>query len=229
MSAPVLTIDGPGATGKGTVSQRVADRLGWHYLDSGALYRALAVAAQQAGVALEDPAPLAELAAGLEVEFVPRQDDVAQIRLAGQDISARARTEDTGARASQLAAWPAVRAALLKLQRDLQRFPGLVAEGRDMGTVVFPGAEVKIFLTAQPAIRAQRRHKQLMQKGFDVSLPRLVEELRERDRRDAQRAASPLKPAHDASLLDTSTMTIEQVVDSILSRLQQRLGAAGTN
>ena len=229
MSAPVLTIDGPGATGKGTVSQRVASALGWHYLDSGALYRALAVAAQQAGVAVDDPAALAELAGGLEGEFVPQPDDVAQVRLAGQDISARARAEDTGARASQLAAWPAVRAALLARQRDLQRSPGLVAEGRDMGTVVFPGAEVKIFLTAEPAVRAQRRHKQLMQKGFDVSLPRLVEELRERDRRDSQRAASPLKPAHDACLLDTSTMTIEQVVEFILSRLHARLGAMGTN
>jgi cytidylate kinase len=220
----VLAIDGPSGAGKGTVSQRVADALGWHYLDSGAIYRVLGLAAGRAGVALDDAQGLCRLAERLEVEFLPMPGDLARVLLDGEDVSSEVRTEQAGNSASKLAVQAAVREALLDLQRRLRRPPGLVADGRDMGTVVFPDATLKVFLTASPEVRAQRRYKQLKEKGLNVSLPRLILEIRERDQRDASRTASPLKPADDACHLDTSDMSIEGAVSEVLRRLRERLG-----
>jgi cytidylate kinase len=227
MPPPVLAVDGPSGAGKGTVSQRVADALGWHYLDSGAIYRVLGLAAARAGVALDDVQGLCRLAEGLEVEFLPQPADLARVLLEGEDVSAEVRTEQAGNMASKLAVLAPVREALLGLQRRLCRLPGLVADGRDMGTVVFPDAVLKVFLTASPEVRAQRRHKQLKEKGLNVSLPRLILEIRERDQRDASREASPLKPADDACHLDTSNMSIEDVASEVLNRLRDRLGGGG--
>jgi cytidylate kinase len=221
---PVLTIDGPAGSGKGTVGQIVAARLGWHYLDSGALYRVLAVAMQQVGCRPNDGARLTGLVESLDIRFETRADgEAARVRLAGVDVTAAVRSEACGRLASEIAAQPAVRAALLLKQRAFCRPPGLVADGRDMGTTVFPDAVLKIFLTASPDIRAERRYKQLKQKGFDDNLEKLTGEIRERDRRDAERAASPLTPAVDAETLDTSRMTIDEVVETILARLRSRL------
>ena len=221
MSVPVVTIDGPGGSGKGTISQLLAARLGWHYLDSGALYRVLGLAAQKAGVPLTDAPSLADLAHRLRLVFEPQADgSPAHVYLNKQDVSAGLRTEECGRWASEVAVLPPVRAALLQKQHDFRRPPGLVADGRDMGTTVFPGAALKIFLTASPEVRAGRRYKQLKDKGLNVSLPLLLGEIRERDARDAGRTASPLKPAADAEILDTSTMSITEVVNHILARLQ---------
>jgi cytidylate kinase len=221
---PVVTIDGPSGAGKGTVSQLLAERLGWNYLDSGAIYRVLALAAQRAGIGSEDTSGLVELAARLDLAFHPRPGELPGVSLDGDDVSEAIRTEEAGNRASRLAVIPEVRSALLDLQRRLRRAPGLVADGRDMGTVVFADAILKIFLTASPEIRAQRRYKQLKEKGLDVNLPRLVLEIEERDRRDAQRSASPLEPAVDAIRMDSSDMTVEEEVDQIRHWLQSRLG-----
>jgi len=221
---PVLALDGPAGSGKGTVGQIVAARLGWHYLDSGALYRVLAVAMQQAGYRPTDSARLTGLAESLHIKFETRVDgEAAHVRLAGVDVTQAVRSEACGRLASEIAAQPAVRAALLRKQQAFYRPPGLVADGRDMGTTVFPDAVLKIFLTASPEIRAERRYKQLKQKGFDDNLEKLTGEIRERDRRDAERAASPLTPAADAETLDTSRMTISEVVETILARLRSRL------
>lgn len=218
---PVLTIDGPSGAGKGTVSQRLSEKLKWHYLDSGALYRVLAVAADRAGLGATHEPQLGQLAANMQVEFRPNLEDLVRVELDGEDVSGLIRTEVCGNKASELAALPQVRAGLLDLQHRMRQSPGLVADGRDMGTVVFPDAVTKIFLTASPEIRAQRRHKQLMEKGLDVTLPRLISEIRERDLRDAGRAVSPLRPAEDAFQLDSSCLDIDAVVDQIMQRLRE--------
>ncbi|WP_129139555.1 (d)CMP kinase [Modicisalibacter coralii] len=218
---PVLTIDGPGGAGKGTVSRRVAERLGWHLLDSGALYRLTAQAAAKYGVALDDVAGLARLAETLDVAFIAEQGR-ANVLLEGEDVAQTIRTEAVGERASQVAAIPEVRSALLARQRDFRQPPGLVADGRDMGTVVFPDAALKIFLTASAEERARRRLLQLQEAGVDASLPSLLKEIQARDARDTQRAVAPLKPADDAVELDTTELTIPDVVDHILRLLEDR-------
>ena len=217
---PVLAVDGPSGSGKGTISRQVAGVLGWHLLDSGALYRLVALAAADAGAALDDREALPRLAAQMAVEFGtdPQQE---QILLAGRDVTAAVRHEAISAAASQVAALPEVRSALLKRQRAFAIPPGLVADGRDMGTVVFPGAVLKVFLTASPQERARRRYKQLKEKGIDVSLPALSEDIAARDRRDAERKVAPLRPADDARLLDSTALTPEQVTDQILAWLAQ--------
>ena len=213
---PVLTIDGPSGSGKGTISAEVARRLGWHMLDSGALYRLTALAALRHQVSLDDVEGLAEIARTLEVEFLAQAQGPARIMLEGQPVSDELRTESCGNAASKVAAIPAVREALLQRQRDFQQAPGLVADGRDMGTVVFPQAAVKVFLTASAEERAQRRFKQLKEKGMDVNLPALLQEIAERDQRDSNRSVAPLKPAEDALVLDTTGMGIDEVVESVL-------------
>jgi CMP/dCMP kinase len=229
-SVPVIAVDGPSGSGKGTIGQLLAARLQWHFLDSGALYRLVGLAARRAGTDFGDADALAGLARDLDIAFIPRPvlspvegpPDAPAVMLAGQDVSDILRTEEAGADASKVAAVPAVRVALLHKQHVLRRPPGLVADGRDMGTTVFPDALVKVYLTASNQIRAERRYKQLKQKGFDVNLPRLLDEIRERDARDAARETSPLKPAADAHILDTSDLSISEVVDRILGLLQQR-------
>ncbi len=222
-TVPVLALDGPSGSGKGTVGQLLAQRLGWHFLDSGALYRALAVAADASSVDLGDRPRLAQLAVDMDIRFVPRGGgDVVDVLLNGQEIGDRLRTEESGRRASILAAIPEVRRALLQKQHSFRQMPGLVADGRDMGSTVFPDAILKVFLTASAEVRAERRYKQLKDKGFDVNLRRLLDEIRERDARDAGREASPLKPAVDACILDTSQLDISGVVERIYGLLQQR-------
>jgi cytidylate kinase len=223
-AVPVLTLDGPSGSGKGTVGQRLAERLGWHFLDSGALYRALAVAARRRGLDPEVGEALADLAAKLEIRFEPQAEgEPVRVYLDGEEAGGHLRTEEAGRLASQIAARPEVRAALLERQRAFRRPPGLVADGRDMGTTVFPDAILKVYLTASPEVRAERRYKQLKAKGFDANLPRLLEEIRRRDEQDAARTASPLKPAEDAVILDTSFLGIAQVVDHIYGLLRERL------
>ena len=220
---PVLAIDGPSGSGKGTIGLILARRLGWHFLDSGALYRALGVAANRAEVDLGDKAALARLAMDMDIRFVPRTGrDLVDVLLNGQEVGDILRTEESGRRASILAAIPGVRQALLQKQRSFRQLPGLVADGRDMGSTVFPDAILKIFLTATPEVRAARRYKQLKEKGFDVNLRRLLDEIRERDARDTGREASPLKPASDACLLDTSQLDISGVVERVQGLLQER-------
>lgn len=213
---PVITIDGASGTGKGTISQLLATRLGWKFLDSGALYRVLALAAQKHSIALDNEKDLEVLAEHLDVQFIAQHSEAPQIILEGEDVTDIIRTEKIGNMASIVAALPAVRAALLSRQRAFRDAPGLVADGRDMGTVVFPDAELKIFLTASPEERAMRRFKQLKERGIDVTLSDLIEELRERDKRDKERAVAPLKPAEDAICIDTDRLTIEQVVEKIM-------------
>ena len=220
---PVITIDGPSGSGKGTVAGRLARELGWKLLDSGALYRLLALAARNHAVKLDDEKLLQQLAAHLDVQFVgATEGSQARIILEGTDATVDIRNEDVAADASAVAALPAVREALLQRQRDFQGFPGLVADGRDMGTVVFPGAPLKIFLTASAEERARRRYLQLKAKGDDVSLPRLLDEIRERDERDTQRAIAPLKPAADAIQLDSTELSVEQVLERIKSEIALR-------
>ena len=210
---PVITIDGPSGSGKGTVTQRVADHLGWHVLDSGALYRLLGLAASKANVDFSNENKISSLADNLNVEF---DGDV--ILLDGQDVSNQIRTETAGNNASKVAAMPAVRAALLDWQRRYATPPGLVADGRDMGTTVFPDAKVKIFLTASAGERAKRRHKQLKEKGLPANLAALTAEIEERDARDRNRAASPLVPAPDAITIDSTGTDIDRVVEIVLQR-----------
>nr|WP_311464750.1 bifunctional 3-phosphoshikimate 1-carboxyvinyltransferase/cytidylate kinase [uncultured Ottowia sp.] len=216
-AVPVICIDGPTASGKGTLAAALAARLGWHYLDSGALYRATALAARQAGVALDDEAALARLAAALPLRF-----EAGRVLLDGRDVSEALRSEQTGMDASALAPLPAVRAALLNLQRGMARLPGLVADGRDMGTVVFADAPLKVFLTASAETRAERRYKQLAAKGISANIARLRDDLQARDARDASRAAAPLKAAQDALALDNSCLSIEQSVQQVLDWWQDR-------
>jgi len=221
--APVLAIDGPSGSGKGTVSQRLAAELGWTFLDSGAVYRALALLAREQGISPAEVDRLVEIAGKMEISFVPEENGVCSALVNGTEVSEALRTEEVAGLASQIAAEPKIRLALLEKQRQFQQPPGLVADGRDMGTTVFPAAMLKIYLTASAEVRAERRYKQLKEKGFDVNLPRLLGEIRERDERDAGRKASPLKPADDAVIVDTSGMTIDEVVDHIRTLLQQRL------
>ena len=209
---PVLTIDGPSASGKGTVAERVARALGFHFLDSGALYRLTALSAVRHGVALDDEDRVAGLAATLPATF---RDGA--IWLADENVTEVIRAEAVGEGASKVAALPAVRAALLERQRAYRQPPGLVADGRDMGTIIFPDAAAKVFLTASAEARAERRYKQLIEKGISASLPALVADMQARDARDSARAVAPLKPAPDALLLDTTEMDIESAVQAVLA------------
>ena len=213
---PVVAIDGPSGSGKGTIARRVAKSLGWHLLDSGALYRLVAVAAKRRGVALDDIEGLAGIAAGLDVRFDSDANGEERIWLDGEPVTAEVRTEETGKRASAVAALAPVREALLGLQRGFRRPPGLVADGRDMGTQVFRDATLKVFLTAGAEERARRRHKQLKDKGIDVSLAALSRDIGDRDRRDSERSVAPLRPAGDARLLDSSGRSIEAVTQTVL-------------
>lgn len=223
---PVLAIDGPSGSGKGTVAGLLAKRLGWNLLDSGALYRLLAFAAGNHGIDLTNEEALKVLAAHLDVQFTHAKGGQGQhIILEGEDVTDVIRTEQVGAGASQVAALPAVRDALLQRQRAFLEAPGLVADGRDMGTVVFPGASLKIFLTASAEERARRRYLQLKNKGIDSDQAQLAEEISARDERDSQRAVAPLKPAEGAILVDSTSMSIDEVVDSILAEVS-RLGLA---
>jgi CMP/dCMP kinase len=213
---PVITIDGPSGTGKGTIASLVAERLGWQVLDSGAIYRALGLAAQRQGVALDDVPSLTALAEALPLSFA-----LGRVLLAGEDVSDRIRTEEAGSAASQVAAHPPVRAALLDWQRRLARPPGLVADGRDMGTVVFTQAPLKVFLDASPETRAERRYKQLKEKGLDANLAKLTADIRERDARDRSRSVAPLRAAEDAILVDSTRMSIAEVFDRVLEEVRR--------
>ena len=219
MTPPVIAIDGPSASGKGTIAKRVAAALGYHYLESGALYRLVALSALRQG--LEDEPAIARLAESMDVVF-----DGDEIFLEDQEVSSHIRHEQVGNRASDVARMPGVRQALLQRQRAFRQPPGLVADGRDMATVVFPDAALKIFLTASPEIRAQRRYKQLIEKGIAANLGALSRDLAERDARDANRAVAPLVPAPDSQVLDSSALSVEAVVDRILKSWQQMVGAA---
>lgn len=222
---PVITIDGPSGSGKGTIARRVADALGLHLLDSGALYRLVALAGAQQGVAPQDAEGHAVVARGLEVAFGMNEAGEERILLGGTDVTRAIRTEAAGAEASRVAAMPPVRTALLDRQHAFARPPGLVADGRDMGTVVFPAAPLKIYLTASAEERARRRHKQLKDKGLTVNIAGLSQEIRERDLRDSSRPVAPLRPAADAVILDSTGLTIERVVDEVLALARSRLPA----
>jgi CMP/dCMP kinase len=210
-SVPVIAIDGPSASGKGTVALLVAKKLGFHYLDSGSLYRLVALAAMWSEVDLDDEKGLSEIARNLDVAFIDEE-----IRLGNEDVSDDIRAEACSNAASRLAAYPSVRSALLDCQREFRKTPGLVADGRDMGSTVFPEAILKVFLTASPEVRAERRHKQLMGKGIDANIATLLQDIRDRDARDANRSVAPLQLTAGASLLDTTSLDIQQAVDSVL-------------
>jgi cytidylate kinase len=222
-SVPVITIDGPSGSGKGTVSRAVARALGWGLLDSGALYRLVALAGRRAGIALDEGARLASLAEGLDLHFGSDPQGEEAVWMGGEDVTRAIRTEQAGNDASKVAALPRVREALLERQRRFVMAPGLVADGRDMGTVVFPSAEVKIFLTASPEERARRRHNQLKEKGVAATLAALSLEIAERDRRDTTRAVSPLVASADAVLLDTTGMPVDVVIERVLGIARGRL------
>ncbi len=213
---PVLTIDGPSGAGKGTVAQQLADSLGWHILDSGALYRLTGYAVEKAGIGFDNEQKVAEIARNLDVVF-----DAGRITLSGEDVSSAIRTETAGNNASKVAAMPSVREALFEWQRSYAKAPGLVADGRDMGTAIFPEAKVKIFLTASAEERAERRYKQLKEKGFPANLPDLAVEIRERDERDRNRSSSPLVAADDAVEIDSTDLDAAQVVKMVLARTRE--------
>jgi CMP/dCMP kinase len=217
MQAPVVAIDGPSGSGKGTVSRIVARRTGWHLLDSGALYRLVGLAGTVAGLQTDDVEGHARLAGVMNVRFGADSQDRERIELDGKDVTGAIRSEAAGAGASRVAAWPAVRDALLDRQRSFAQAPGLIADGRDMGTVVFTGAALKIFLTASADERARRRYNQLKEKDSGVSLAALSLEIAERDRRDSTRSVAPLVPAADAIVLDSTAMTALEVVDEIMA------------
>jgi CMP/dCMP kinase len=222
-SITVITIDGPSGSGKGTLSQLVAQRLGFHLLDSGALYRLVALSALKQQANIQDEAIVAQIARCLEVRF-DVQGDSTQILLAGENVTDAIRHETVGMNASLVAAYPLVRAALLKRQQDFAQAPGLVADGRDMGTIVFPQAPIKIFLTASAEARATRRFKQLQQKNVTVVMAELINDIKARDERDTNRAVAPLKPAEDALLIDSTSLTIEQVLNLMLAKADTTLG-----
>ncbi|QQS55043.1 MAG: (d)CMP kinase [Candidatus Competibacteraceae bacterium] len=220
---PVIAIDGPSGVGKGTLCQWLAARLGWHLLDSGALYRLTALAAQRRGLPLEDEAQVAAVAIALDAVFVADVAGTSRVLLDGAEVGDILRGEAAGNAASRVAALPAVRAALLQRQRNFRRPPGLIADGRDMGTVVFPHAELKLFLNASAEERARRRYKQLIEKGMDANLNSLIEEIAERDARDACRAVAPLRPAADVEMLDTTQLGVTEVCEWALALAVQRL------
>ena len=221
-SVPVVTIDGPSSSGKGTISRIVASRIGWHLLDSGALYRLVALGGILKGLDPDDVEEHVAVARSMRVEFGSVGAGEERVMLDGRDVTQKIRNEQAGAGASRVAAWPAVRAALTERQRAFAQPPGLVADGRDMGTVIFPGAQLKVFLTASAEERAQRRHKQLIGKGSAASLAALSREIAERDLRDSTRQVAPLKPAPDATLLDSTGLSIEAVVERVISLGRER-------
>jgi cytidylate kinase len=224
---PVITIDGPSGAGKGTVARIVAEQLGWHLLDSGAIYRVLAVATQHHLVDLDEEEPLIPMAAHLDVQFIVNNDGETSVILEGEDVSHIIRSEEIGEIASKIAAYPRVREALLRRQRAFSVNPGLVADGRDMGTVVFSKAPVKIFLTASAEVRAERRLIQLKDKGFDAKIGRLLDDIRQRDERDQNRKVAPLVAADDALSIDCTDLSIEEVVNKVLSFANGKLTKAG--
>ena len=213
---PVIAIDGPGGSGKGTITARLANHLGWHFLDSGALYRLTALAVYRKGTSLDDEAALGQVAANLDIRFETRGDGVRAF-LDEEDVTDRIRGEDTGALASEVAVIATVRNALAGRQRRFRQLPGLVADGRDMGTVIFPDAGLKIFLTASAQIRAERRYKQLKEKGESVNLTRLFREIKARDLRDQSRSIAPLRPAEDAVIIDSTDLSIDEVFNKVVS------------
>lgn len=215
MDIPVLTIDGPSGAGKGTVSRAVAKRLGWHYLDSGAIYRSLAVAVLAQQIELTNSAAVVAVAQAMRLEFDCQEE--LQVKLNGTDITAQLPSETTGNAASLIAAYPVVRAVLLQKQKDFKQAPGLVADGRDMGTVVFPDACYKVYLTASSKERAKRRYKQLIKKGISANLEQITQEIDARDKRDSERVIAPLVAAYDALIIDSSDLMIDQVIEAVLS------------
>jgi len=220
---PVITIDGPAGSGKGTISQRVATQLGWHLLDSGALYRLVALAADKKQLltdAVANENKISDLAKQLDIQFIPEPQQAVKVLLEGNDVTQKIRTEDCGNQASIVAALPDVRTALLERQRQFLESPGLIADGRDMGTIVFPDAATKIFLTASPEIRAKRRLEQLKNQGINANLHGLIRDIEERDERDTTRKDAPLIPAQDAIIIDTGRATIDDVVKRVMHALQ---------
>ena len=215
MTIPVLTIDGPSGAGKGTISRAVAKKLGWHYLDSGSIYRSLAISALDKQIDLMDESAVTQVAKSMQLTFECNEELI--VTLDGVDITARLPTEETGATASKIAAYPAVREVLLQKQKDFRQYPGLVADGRDMGTVVFADADFKVFLTASAKERGERRFKQLKEKGIDANLGKITREIELRDRRDSERKTAPLIPAEDAFYLDSSDLTIDEVIKQVIT------------
>ena len=217
-TVPVIAVDGPGGSGKGTITTRLARHLGWHFLDSGALYRLTALVVMKRQAPLDDESMLGEIAANLDIRFETNGANVITW-LEGENVSDRLRSEETGVMASKIAVIPAVRKALTSRQRRFRQAPGLVADGRDMGTVIFPDADIKIFLTASAEIRAQRRYKQLKDKGESVNLTRLFKEIKARDLRDQSRSIAPLRPAENAVIIDSTELSIDEVFNKIVSLL----------
>ena len=218
MAIPVLAIDGPSGAGKGTVSRAIARQLGWQYLDSGSIYRSLAIAVLEKNIALDDQSSIVSIAQQMDLQFECGVE--LAVKLEGIDITEKLATETTGNAASKVAALPEVRQVLLQKQRDFQQSPGLVADGRDMGTVVFANAEYKVYLTASAEKRAERRYKQLIEKGIDANLVRITQDIEERDRRDQERKTAPLTLAENALYLDSSDMSIDQVISEVLNLIR---------